>query len=247
MRFKIPASIDDATQELVSIDGLMLATEWKRAAIVAAFVTLDGKPGPKSNSASSSRSPAEFAALGIAGLRSKDTVRRYVDAWGDRPKPRPGATVTLPTEPFPVVKTKAQDIAQQPGAIAKSFDDEAQVAKIAARLSPKAKRNLAAAVVDQQTLDDPTVKMKVRGQVAQHDDTARRSSSGDSPLTGAVKDAINALHNEHLYKSFTEFKAYKAQLDSGDWTLNDSDASIIDRFLVVMAEVAANVTFEEVK
>ena len=48
--------------------------------VCSAFVE-EGEGRGKSVNASSSISPQEFAALGITGLRSKDTVRRYLRAW----------------------------------------------------------------------------------------------------------------------------------------------------------------------
>ena len=58
---------------------MLLASDWERAAIVAAFVEMPGQ-GARSDLASSSEvlSPEQFAALGIVGLKSKDTVRRYL-------------------------------------------------------------------------------------------------------------------------------------------------------------------------
>ena len=50
---------------LSGVEALLTAKEWERAAIVAAFVTLDNRPGPKS-SVTSDRTPEGFAALGIA-------------------------------------------------------------------------------------------------------------------------------------------------------------------------------------
>lgn len=79
--FRVPASIEDATSKLASLDALVTAKQWQRAAIVYAFVTEAEGPGkPKSNSGL--LSCAEFAQLGpdgkgIAGLRSKNTVRFY--------------------------------------------------------------------------------------------------------------------------------------------------------------------------
>jgi hypothetical protein len=103
----IPASIEEAIERLAGIGELLTATEWKRAAIVAAFVRLNDGPGGDTRSIASSRnalSTVEFAALGVIDLRTADTVRRYVKAWlavNDGKYPTPGRTVKLPTATFP--------------------------------------------------------------------------------------------------------------------------------------------------
>lgn len=100
---KIPRSIDAATKRLVGIDSLLMATEWERAAIVAAFVRLNARPGPKDGSELTHLTPKAFAQLGVTGLRSHNTVTRYVQAWLDQQGsyPEPGRTVSLPTVVFP--------------------------------------------------------------------------------------------------------------------------------------------------
>jgi len=97
----IPATIGQAEERLASIDSLVTAKNWHRAAIVAAFVTLTEGKGKRN--VTSDISPVEFAAKGIAGLRSKNTVQRYVEAWeaSGHPRPVPGESVTLPDLPFP--------------------------------------------------------------------------------------------------------------------------------------------------
>ena len=104
MKVTIPASVEEATEQLNGIHSLLTAREWERAAIVAAFAK-EGQAGRPTKSASAGRllTPVQFAALGIHGLRSKDTVRRYVRAWASTGLPRPvsGEDVDLPTIDFP--------------------------------------------------------------------------------------------------------------------------------------------------
>jgi hypothetical protein len=102
-RINIPGTIDEAVASLTGIGALLTAMEWERAAIVAAFVTLDTPDGRKPKLARTSQlSPREFAAKGITGLKSKDTVRAYAQAWqeainqGEAVAAEPGATVALP-------------------------------------------------------------------------------------------------------------------------------------------------------
>jgi hypothetical protein len=145
-------------------------------------------------------------------------------------------------------KGKVRDIKSNSRAVAAAMEDPTFAAKVAAAASPAAKRNIATATVDQQTLDDPAVKQKVRGQVAQHDDTASKSRDGAStPTIDALDKGRRALTNSHLMESFGEFRKFKAEVESGEWVINDRDASVLDRFITDIAAVAASVKFEEVK
>lgn len=107
----VPASIEDATARLTGLESLLTATEWEKAAIVSAFVSL-GRQSLATSSSGKCRAcaegrahgTAEFSAHGIAGLKSQDSVRRYVKAWtveaGLTP-PLKGQDVDLPDMPFP--------------------------------------------------------------------------------------------------------------------------------------------------
>lgn len=102
---EIPASIEEAKPVLNGLGRLLTATEWERAAIVAAFVEKGDPKTGRSNPRGNPRvSYAAFAKLGIIGLRDDHTVARYETAWREHSgfrKPRPGQTVELPTKAFP--------------------------------------------------------------------------------------------------------------------------------------------------
>lgn len=103
----IPASIEDATNRLGAVERLLVARNWERAAIVAAFVQ-PSTQGVGLGNTTSRVSPATFAALGIAGLRTQDTVRLYAQRWldaHDNIPPQPGAEVELPEDDWPPSRT----------------------------------------------------------------------------------------------------------------------------------------------
>lgn len=107
-RVTIPASIDDAIGKLEGIESLLTAKGWERAAIVYAF-TEERPAGNQPRQMANSRhlSISDFADLGIAGLRTRDTVRRYRNAWiagGGDPNIKPGDNVELPEGDFPPEK-----------------------------------------------------------------------------------------------------------------------------------------------
>jgi hypothetical protein len=97
----LPASIEDAKPRLISLDSLAAATEWERAAIVFVFTELVGQGGQKTNP--SLLTADEFAALRFAGLKSKDTVRRYHEAWATHGDPdiKAGDKIELPDVTYP--------------------------------------------------------------------------------------------------------------------------------------------------
>lgn len=80
---KIPATIEEATASLTSIDGLVTAKEWSRAAIVFAFTRNDGRGRPAAavNARDGAFTMKQFADLKVTGLTKRDTVARYRKAW----------------------------------------------------------------------------------------------------------------------------------------------------------------------
>jgi hypothetical protein len=107
----IPASLDDAVDELNGIGELITARKWERAAIVAAYVRLDG----------SGRNARDFARLGIVGLTTPTSVTKYVQAWLDANAgryPKPGATRRLPRKEFPAMRSGTDGYASTAGATA---------------------------------------------------------------------------------------------------------------------------------
>jgi len=81
--FKIPGSVEEATEKLADLDGLITARSWQRAAIVYAFVRVGSHGGDRSmpSSGLDRLTPTAFARLGINGLRSAETVRAYHGHW----------------------------------------------------------------------------------------------------------------------------------------------------------------------
>jgi hypothetical protein len=104
----VPASLEDAVSALSGIEGLLTAKEWERAAIVAAFTRQETHGGDRKSdqvveSPLDRLVPRAFAAMGISGLRSDQTVRNYRKAWMDEVgrAPEPGQEVALPSTPWP--------------------------------------------------------------------------------------------------------------------------------------------------
>jgi hypothetical protein len=113
----IPDSIEGARGQLGEVADLLLAGDWRRAAIVYAFT--EPQQGKRTDTqatleeAMTSDSPVarfaitEFAALGIRGLSSHVTVRKYREAWqaamdaGKAAEAVPGKPVELPDMDWP--------------------------------------------------------------------------------------------------------------------------------------------------
>lgn len=160
----IPETLDGARKALGGLDRLLTATEWEKSAIVAAFVQVGEKHQNRHtrvDAKSGLLTPSQFAALGIAGLRSMESVRRYADAWestGKR-KPKPGQSVTLPTTPFkeaaPAPKYNGQS---SPASIARALEDPDFAAQVARKASQKTLDNMEIAAMSEdaraEQLDD---------------------------------------------------------------------------------------------
>jgi hypothetical protein len=107
MRRKIPTTIQEAIKRLDRLGQLATAIEWERAAIVYAF-TYEGEKGglgaqgSRKNEASLRHTINDFAELGIHGLRTATTVRKYRSAWKEHGALdlKPGSEVELPDVPW---------------------------------------------------------------------------------------------------------------------------------------------------
>ncbi len=103
----VPATVDAAVPLLNGVGGLLSAGHWGTAAVVWAFTYDTGGGRPKeSGDKSSLLTISDFAALGIRGLKTRDSVRKYRSAWqyaideGWVKPARPGKRCALPEQPF---------------------------------------------------------------------------------------------------------------------------------------------------
>jgi hypothetical protein len=109
--FTVPATIAEAVESANLLGELAFAAGWQRSAIVRAFCT-KGRPGPKTGDVLESQqiSMSKFAELGIIGLRDRNTVSRYYNAWEitGLPNPEPGMITDIPSPEvldFPAIGT----------------------------------------------------------------------------------------------------------------------------------------------
>jgi hypothetical protein len=118
----IPATLEEAADQLSGLGSLITKAKWERAAIVAAYVRLDevnGRNARKAANGGSFETPVQFAERGILGLRSATSVRKYVQAWLDEHDgkyPSPGK-VTIPIREFPAMRTGTDGFDSLPGAV----------------------------------------------------------------------------------------------------------------------------------
>lgn len=102
MTITIPKTFAAAKKRLTGLGALLTATEWERAAIVAAFTEPRAGQGTNVPTGTKVHSPTTFAQLGIHGLSDRRTVQHYRAAWVDRyGSVVPGQTVALPNDRFP--------------------------------------------------------------------------------------------------------------------------------------------------
>lgn len=98
----IPKQVRDAAGRIAELDALIVAKQWEKAALIAAYTA----PGQLSH-----RELADAA--GISTETIKTYRRIWIDGGGDI-NIRPGSTVTLPTKPWPgVTGGRRQPVAQR--------------------------------------------------------------------------------------------------------------------------------------
>lgn len=101
----IPDTVDTMRAGLDTLGNGLIAGGWATAATVYAW-TQPGTGGPRTASEVMQLSIREFAELGIRGLSSQNTVRRYRSEWesavesGEVPPAVPGQPVQLPSRDF---------------------------------------------------------------------------------------------------------------------------------------------------
>jgi hypothetical protein len=158
-RITIPRTTEKCVDALAEAGALITAKEWHRAAIVAAIAA--PSQGRRSDLSDSSEklTYAELAAKGIVGIRDKDTVARYRDAWcvyAGREAPSLGDRVDLNGLPDwpPNSKTsdttpgaqKVRDVMNNPASVAKAMENPAFAEKVVERATPEARDNVRIAV-----------------------------------------------------------------------------------------------------
>lgn len=189
-RVQIPATIEDAKRELKGLGQLLTATEWSRAAVIRAFTEKGAGHGGKARG-SARFSFRDFARLGIAGLKSENTVSRYYDAWEStgRPAPEPGEIVKLPTQAF-------SDVAEGDPRRRNSADEVADKIKADPEWAAVAMEGLAGAepeVLDEAAGNEPDLADQAAEAVGQ-------AVSNTAPVTrpGRIKQDDAAKVLDHL-------------------------------------------------
>ncbi|MBA3405706.1 MAG: hypothetical protein H0U13_13670 [Gemmatimonadaceae bacterium] len=231
---KIPASLNQAKRRLIQLDGIATATGWDRAAIVYAFTRNEAGRGDKVASSGDFRLPsARFADLGIAGLRSHQTVREYRRAWSDiamkdynAPAARPGDSVEIgaewrwpPTGNAGMNSGKAlrdQMISDAKGTIAKVIKDSGE-ALMALAEGIRDTPALMALVVDRQDSE------KVR-------DAAPARTQPEFDASSQLREGVNKL--------MPVFYAIR----DGDWAPDAMEAVLLHFLAALASEVAEGQT-----
>lgn len=212
-KITIPTDIEGVKADLNGVGVLITAKEWHRAAVVASFVTLSEHGGDRTKGKrSSALAPKEFAALGIHGLKSDNTVRQYVKAWTETAglePPAPGEEITLPDIEWPPsesAKTSTNTPEKVLASIAKDPEKTAEAMDRLATAQPKAAAKVAAKAIKtdegrkavaKEMVKDPEATaefIKAENEHYAEDDEARkiRASAARVKATEAAKEAADA-------------------------------------------------------
>lgn len=206
MKISIPDNVG-------GVSALLTTRKWEKAAIVWAYVhSSENQAHVKSDM--KPYTPESFAALGIAGLRSKNTVQSYWAAWqnainnGNAQPVKPGDTINEPATPWPGTDTDSR-----------SGTDERHVSKAVARERVKAAIKADPSIVYEAAREDEQVRSQGNAANIDHweDKRSQRQphitcdispqSELDAALGGAVeafdaaideaerRDALRLLHD----------------------------------------------------
>jgi hypothetical protein len=193
-RVPIPGTIEEATEALVDLDALLRAKGWQRAAIVFAFTEAHERHDNRHTVDVSSDiyTFTGFAALGIAGLSSKNTVQHYHEAWiegGGRKSLKPGEEAVLPSGPFP---PQARNLGSRmpkdvKAFVRKAIEDgtikAAQIVSAAVEVDDKAVYNA--------MLDDPEVVDQANDWMIDHGDVT--PDGWDAPVDSPLERAVSLI------------------------------------------------------
>lgn len=172
VRITIPSTIKGMIKQLNGLNVLLNAKGWERAAVVYAWTREGGVGGrPSAKPVKNDRfTPVEFAALGIHGLTSHNTVQKHRDAWANHPRTnkglKPGDDVILPDEDYPPTDSRTGHFDERILTQVKNAKPEVRVA------------------VTKHLLADPAV-------------TTRALISLPIEVTGAVLDAAEEVMDTH--------------------------------------------------
>jgi hypothetical protein len=244
-KITIPGDITTAIADLNGLDALITAKEWQRAAIVTTFVEVDDKPGGDRKKVAIARTsnglltPSEFAALGINGLKSKDTVRRYVKMWESTglPRPKPGTSVELPDKKWPPSETTQDAVLRNPSAVAAALDNPEFVAKVVTK-SPEATARIAAA-----SLKTDEGRKAVAKEMVKTGQTASVEKAAAATREESVRVFLDSDEGKAYTKGRTETTAEEVSLK--DRLARTGVLSIADMGLLLLSSLHAMEEFTE--
>jgi hypothetical protein len=206
-KFTIPDTIE-------GVAGLLTARGWERAAIVWAYVhSSENQAHVKTDMRGKLYTPESFAALGLSGLRSKNTVQAYWQAWQDAMKKRkakavkPGDTIEVPDLTFPSTDTTSP--AARPNPYDEEYEVEANEAGIPVSVAKRAGQNKAA--VAAAIMADPEVEKVAREAVIRKEDQ-RMAATARKKITDKIAPVDGTLSQREIDAADAEFDALLMKL-----------------------------------
>jgi hypothetical protein len=151
-----------------------------------------------------------FAARGITGLKDPETVAQYARRWlAVRPRPLPGESIDLDglpewESPSPGSRTKAQDVATQPGAVAAALADPTFRQKVIDRADEDTRKGVAKDSV-RAVVEDTVIRTGGRVPQAGVDYNHKSNGTMDAIIAEAnnAGEVGDALRNaERLVKAY---------------------------------------------
>jgi len=204
---RVPIPRDDA--EARTLADTLNSGGWGLAGYLASQVEIGEGQGTRTELVSSDKlTPMQFAAKGIRGLRSHNTVRLYVERWQSTglPIPTPGTNVTMPDLDWPPTTDYSRNVRdpERVASIVAQAEEDGTGPNMAVKIagSPRA---MQAAIKS-----DPATREAAIEAIGQHFQTAARR-------TGSAIDRDAALGLAARESVDTRFRLLDINRTIGEW------------------------------
>lgn len=230
----IPSTLDEVKEHLNGLGKLVTAKEWERAAIVWAW-TAPREFGANQHTQgvnSDTLSFSAFAALGIVGLRSKNSVAHYHSRWqsiidelGDEYVVRPGDEIPSVEKPWREEKSRDDGNADSDESTSDSVPQPSAEDVIAAiRDNPE---------VAQQVVADTDARAAIARASFEYDSDAEEMANAADPQRAEMRSDVDSMRYREKMREWRrlgdELAAWTdhAELSESETRMSIADAQIV--------------------
>ena len=146
-------------------------------------------------------------------------------------------------------KSKVADVKQNATAVAEAMSDPAFVEKVTARMDVKTKRDLAVQVVDEQVLDAPVTRQKIRNalnEFSEINEQVVEETRGRHAINDVISSAASIQGNKHGFAALQALRSWSAEIESGGYRPLKIDSVRLEEIQELVAWISTEVAFMKV-